>query len=332
MKSNNPFLSIVIPVYNGANTVRRCLDSIWNQDIDEELYEVICVNDCSKDKTLDVLEEIQKEHFNLRVLSNAENLRAGGGRNYGVREARGEYILFIDADDYYHDGALKEAVKYLQNHELDILMCDSSREMPNKPSNVLVHNCCNKSVMTGRDFLLANGYPLAPWKFFFKRDLMIANQCFFEEKVQAEDVDWVYRIGLLAKRMQYLPILLVHYVLEKNSLSANSRSERNIKDTIFCGNRLYQMSMKYKENDGAVYCSIRNLAVFYLTESVKMMHLVSLPISVKVKLVSSCKAAQERTYVSFVVNNPKLFAVYSNVFAPVLSVMLYLKRKIKGRM
>ena len=93
---NKMFLSIVIPVYNGENTIFRCLNSIWNQGLNENEYEVICVDDCSTDNTIKILSDIQKRHINLRLLLNEYNKRAGGCRNYGVREAKGEYILFID--------------------------------------------------------------------------------------------------------------------------------------------------------------------------------------------------------------------------------------------
>ncbi|MEE1090066.1 MAG: glycosyltransferase family 2 protein [Paludibacteraceae bacterium] len=115
------FLSIVIPVYNAGWIIEKCLDSIWSQGLLEEEYEVVCVNDNSTDNTLEVLDEIAHEHKNLRVVSNTENLRAGGARNRGVREAQGEYILFIDADDYYHAGGLKKAFDYQKEHRLDIL-------------------------------------------------------------------------------------------------------------------------------------------------------------------------------------------------------------------
>ena len=84
------FLSIVIPVYNAGWIIEKCLDSIWNQGLSEEEYEVVCVNDNSTDDTLEVLDRVAREHKNLRVVSNKENLRAGGARNRGVREARGE--------------------------------------------------------------------------------------------------------------------------------------------------------------------------------------------------------------------------------------------------
>ena len=109
------FLSIIIPVYNGAKHITNCLNSIWAQDMHTEDYEVICIDDCSTDNTVEVLNNISKGNNNLRVINNNSNCRAGGSRNHGVLEAKGEYIVFIDSDDYFHPGSLKEAVLYLQN-------------------------------------------------------------------------------------------------------------------------------------------------------------------------------------------------------------------------
>ena len=120
-------LSIIIPVYNGAKHITNCLNSIWAQELCALDYEVICVDDCSTDNTVEVLNDISKDN-NLRVIKNGTNRRAGGSRNHGVQEAKGEYVVFIDSDDYFHPGSLKKATLYLRNTPLDILVCDFARE------------------------------------------------------------------------------------------------------------------------------------------------------------------------------------------------------------
>lgn len=183
------FLSIIIPVYNGEKCITQCLESIWSQELDANEFEVICVNDCSKDNTVGVVAAFQKRHSNLRLLSNAENMRAGGSRNYGVKEAGGEYILFIDADDYFHSGSLKKIFDYQREHKLDILVCDFARHTLQDPNNLLVHKFYSHEVMTGRQFLVVNSLPYAPWKYVFRKSLMYDNNVYFEEKVSCEDVD-----------------------------------------------------------------------------------------------------------------------------------------------
>lgn len=134
------FLSVVIPVYNAEKCINRCLESIWKQGLSINDFEVICVDDCSTDHSIDIIKVQQERHDNLIIVYNSENLHAGGARNKGVREARGEYVAFIDAGDYYHNGSLKRAVNFLQATSIEILMCDSSREIAGYPNDEFVHN------------------------------------------------------------------------------------------------------------------------------------------------------------------------------------------------
>ena len=134
------FLSIVIPVYNAQKNITNCLNSIWAQELCADDYEVICVDDCSTDNTVEVLNNISKEHNNLIIIKNDINRRAGGSRNHGVLEAKGEYIVFIDSDDYFHPGSLKEVILYLKKIPLDILVCDFAREEAGNPNITLIQS------------------------------------------------------------------------------------------------------------------------------------------------------------------------------------------------
>jgi glycosyltransferase involved in cell wall biosynthesis len=93
-------LSIVIPIYNGADKLTNCLNSIYQQGLDEETFEVLCVDDCSTDNTSKVIEEYALGHSNLIVLKNDINKNIGGARNTGIKAANGKYIMFfVDYDD-----------------------------------------------------------------------------------------------------------------------------------------------------------------------------------------------------------------------------------------
>ena len=99
---NSPFFSIIIPVYNGlSHDLSICLESIWQQPLSPSLYEVICVDDCSTDDTREWLDEEATKHSNLRIIKHTVNKRQGGGRNTGVKVAKGKYLLFIDHQAKY---------------------------------------------------------------------------------------------------------------------------------------------------------------------------------------------------------------------------------------
>ena len=91
-------ISIIIPVYNSAKYLRKCLDSVFSQTYND--YEVIAINDGSADNSLGILNEYAKQHKNLKIIDNVINLGAGISRNRGIELATGDYVMFVDSDDY----------------------------------------------------------------------------------------------------------------------------------------------------------------------------------------------------------------------------------------
>lgn len=326
------FLSIVIPVYNAGWIIEKCLDSIWSQGLPEEEYEVVCVNDNSTDDTLEVLARVARVHKNLRVVSNKENLRAGGARNRGVREARGEYILFIDADDYYHGGGLKKAFDYQKEQSLDILMCDFARHNPNEKNDNLVHNfqCCE--IMSGKEFIVKNSVPWSPWKYMFRRSLMLDNSVFFAEKMICEDVDWTHKITLLAERMQYLPILLNHYVLWQNSVTASEYRNINfLNDRMASAVRVRDL-LVYCDNDKQRGCVVGvSNALFYSV--VKYFCGFMTRPSIKVALIKRYMSIEEDygRALNMVVRYPYIYSTMSTIISPLFRLAVRCKRILSGR-
>ena len=329
---SHPFLSIIIPVYNGASTVGRCLDSVWKQGIDDELFEVICVNDCSTDNTVEVIEELQKNHSNLHLYTNVENLRAGGSRNRGVRAALGEYILFIDADDYFHPGAVKQMMEYQMQHKLDILMYDFARENEEEPCNKLVHCFRDASIMSGRQFFVVNSLPYAPWKYMFKKSLMVDNNIFFEERVSCEDVDWCHRMAFVAGTMKYEPVLLTHYVLNPHSqTSVEYKNPATVFHRLFCGYRLYKLVSDCKSEEeksrmlSVCASTLRNGVIF-------LNALVTNPVDkYKMLLLYVPKDNSWTGVLRFAAYCPGLYACLTTLCAPFFRTLVKIKRKYLGR-
>ena len=111
---NRPSVSVIVPVYNAELYLERCLASVLHQTTDD--YELICVNDCSSDSSETILEQMVPFFGNrMRVLHNKENAGGGKSREYAIEVAAGEYVTFIDSDDYiapdYIETYLKEALR-----------------------------------------------------------------------------------------------------------------------------------------------------------------------------------------------------------------------------
>lgn len=329
-------LSIIIPVYNGAKHITNCLNSIWAQELCADDYEVICVDDCSTDNTVEVLNKISKGNKNLRVIKNKANRRAGGSRNHGVLEAKGEYIVFIDSDDYFHKNALLHVIEVLKKdqNDTDIILCDFAREKVGVVNNNPTHNWHNKNLMSGRDFMLSNGLPFGPCQYIFKRSLMVDNNVFFEENVSAEDVDWTHKLALKATRMQYQPILLSHYVLyNKGSQTADEyKNIRLIEERMFAGLRLKDLASLYK-HDNEVSNHINNIAVTFFDKALLFMMVKYYKAKTKSQIINKYipKEKYGNRLVDFASKHSCLFAHISNLTSPFFKIAVTLKRNIKGR-
>lgn len=324
--NESPFLSIVIPVYNGAACISRCLDSIWRQEMDETEYEVICVDDCSTDNTMAVLENIQNQHGNMHILSNISNLRAGGSRNHGVRAARGKYVCFIDADDYYHNGALSRALSSLKKYHLDILVCDFARHTENTPNDALIHQFPNSDVMPGREFMVVNSLPYAPWKYLFRKSLMIEHGIWFEECVSCEDVDWTHKMAFFADRMKYDPILLVHYILMPSSQTATEyKRKETVYHRLFCGYRLAKLITYCQTAQEKYYISSVAEATCW-NGILFLSALFTSPIE-KNRMIRKYLEGVNGKRVNIIKKYSLLYSWCSTFFAPVFRSLIILKRK-----
>ncbi len=116
---NDILLSIVAPVYGVERYLREYLDSLYKQDIPEERYEVILVNDCSPDKCADIIREYSKIHPNIRLLNHEVNKKDNAARNTGYRAAIGKYIWFNDPDDIIVANSFKHIIETCEKYNLD---------------------------------------------------------------------------------------------------------------------------------------------------------------------------------------------------------------------
>lgn len=145
----NKRLSIVIPVYNLEKYIGKCLDSCINQDIDFDQYEILCIDDGSKDKSLSIMKEYEKKYKNIKVISK-KNSGVSDTRNVGIDLATGKYIWFIDGDDEIRSNCIKQLLKKIEKDELDLLMLSSKTVKENfKVKNEKTKDLKFKEVIKG---------------------------------------------------------------------------------------------------------------------------------------------------------------------------------------
>jgi len=113
-------ITVIIPVYNAEKYISKCLESVINQTFKD--FEVLCINDCSKDSSLKILEEYSKKDKRINIINNEKNLGAALTRNKGIESAKGEYIYFLDADDYIDEDYLEKMVEKIEKENADIVL------------------------------------------------------------------------------------------------------------------------------------------------------------------------------------------------------------------
>ena len=97
--NRQPFFSVIIPMHNAGELIEKCLYSVYAQDLEEEDFEIIVVDDCSTDNSVEIATTYAENHANTTLLLHKENKRQGGARNTAMRAARGKYFAFMDSDD-----------------------------------------------------------------------------------------------------------------------------------------------------------------------------------------------------------------------------------------
>lgn len=122
-----PIISIIVPVYNVENFLKRCLDSIFEQQF-TYTFEVIAVDDCSTDNSLEILKEYQKTESRLIIIEHDVNKMLSCARNSGIIASTGEYIMHVDSDDWLLPGALKELYHIISDNKVDIVVFNYVRE------------------------------------------------------------------------------------------------------------------------------------------------------------------------------------------------------------
>ena len=217
-------ISFIIPCYNSANTIKRAIDSILNQNTDLE-YEIIVVDDGSTDNTEQVLKCYENDE-RIKYYKK-ENSGVADTRNYGVKMATGDYIIFVDSDDYISENLLKDIEPYiLQEIELvkwNVIFVDEQQNEISKPESVAFENTTGEqgfNNLFGKDNLID-----CLWNYAIKKELMIE----FPSGTYHEDFATMPLIILNSKSFVSIDKREYYYVQSKNSIMREKNSEKTRK-------------------------------------------------------------------------------------------------------
>lgn len=229
--NKTPKVSIIMPVYNVEDILRETLDYLINQTTKK--IEIICVDDGSSDKSFEILKEYEDKYNNIKVLQqNHEG--AGEARNKGIKEATGEYLLFLDSDDIFHPDLCKKAYNRAKLFDAEIILFKTDRYNEYTKTKIADRGTLNIdglpkekifSAESINEFLYQITTP-CPWSKIFKRKYVLEKGLYFQNTKSANDVFFTLTALSNAKRMAILNKVLVTYrVGQANNLQAQKHKK-----------------------------------------------------------------------------------------------------------
>ncbi|WP_296893689.1 glycosyltransferase [uncultured Methanobrevibacter sp.] len=239
-------ISVIIPVYNVENYLRECLDSITSQTVKD--IEIICIDDGSTDNSPEILKEYQKKDSRIKIITK-ENGGQATARNLGIKEAQGEYIAFIDSDDFIESEMLEKLYTKAKDDNLDIAMCKIATY--NNQTGEIKDNVWYYMLGIFRDFEkeifnhkdtkeFTCNIAVTPYNKIYKTSLIKDNNILFPEGLIFEDEKFFYDTYLRAKRVSVIPEFLYYYRVNRKGSTVDIEKENDYTDIIEISKQIRQ--------------------------------------------------------------------------------------------
>lgn len=215
-------VSVIVPVYNVEKYLKRCLDSLINQTLSD--IDIICINDGSKDSSLQILEQYAQKDSRI-VIYNQENSGLSVARNTGLEHASGEYIGFVDSDDWVDLDFYEKLYKSAKNNNADIAVADFIREHPNKkPKRLKLKE--EKIYTTPEDkFMICKVHREGcVWNKIYRTEFIKSINLKFVPKMYYEDRDFTIRSLYFSKKLVTTPNTYYRYFVNPKSIVNKRRN------------------------------------------------------------------------------------------------------------
>lgn len=248
-RNNNVLVSVIVPVYNVEKYLRRCLDSVLAQTM--PAFEVLCVNDGSTDDSLNILEEYTSKDARIKVLTKV-NGGLSSARNYGMERANGDYILFVDSDDWIDSTTIEKALAHMICN-VDIISWGA--EVVNEGLDLYNQGVCrarsyHEIKVTGEKGItydVIRNTTRTAWNKLFKKSIIQNFDLKFTEGRLFEDNDFLVKYFVHCRHGYFLDEYLYHYIQRPNSIMErvrNRKSHRTI-DHLYIFDSIYRHFVKY---------------------------------------------------------------------------------------
>lgn len=295
-------VSIIVPVYNVEKLLERCVSSLINQTYKN--IEIILIDDGSTDGSGSLCDSFSLNHNNVTVV-HQKNEGLSSARNTGLHVASGEYVLFVDSDDYIKKEACERLLLMAKQLNCEIVAADSYKVIGNDVMTDLNREMKEHSVFTGVDFLVSSIKKhriamCAPYA-LYKKSIIIKNGLFFEPGILHEDELWTPQIYLLAKRVCYIDFKFYYHWFREGSITQSTNYQKRSSDLIKICEYLYvrykSVSLKYRKHLNDYLCILYLNAVYIgKNENVERLFPIRTAWSLRNRIKSVLFAVSPRLY------------------------------------
>ena len=223
MINHSKLVSIIIPVYNVDQYLSKCLDSVIHQTYHN--LEIICVNDASSDNSLEILKEYASEDNRIKILNNAHNKGLASSRNIALKAVRGDFVLFVDSDDWIDVDTIEHCVENINRTRADFIAfglvqyIDDTQEHKN-PEHVSREQL---TIQQPIDAYMFSKVGVTAWTKFFNRDFLVKHQIVFPDGRLFEDNPFSWICYVCAEKITLLPDCFYHYRKRTGSITTSSK-------------------------------------------------------------------------------------------------------------
>lgn len=222
-------ISVIIPVYNVEKYIEKCLDSVVNQTYKN--IEIIIIDDETPDGSIEICKKYIKSDDRI-ILIQQKNKGLSGARNTGLKKATGEYVLFVDSDDYLSKDALEKFADYITNscEKLDVVSGNALKVNGEVSKSIIVGGNSEDTIgeIALKNQIKSYQYNAPVWLRIYRRNFLIEEQLFFEEGLLHEDEYWTPFVLAKSKEIRHIDNSFYYYVEREDSITNKKNKSRNI--------------------------------------------------------------------------------------------------------
>ncbi len=264
--SKNLRLSIIVPVYNVEKWLVRCLDSLYNQGLSEEEFEVIVVNDGSPDNSLRIANEYALNHTNMHIITR-ENGGLSAARNTGLDHVTGNYVWFVDSDDFIEPNSIQNLLCFAEENKLDVLCYNLQRFYEDGHKWVFDNDEVNLGkIYSGEEFVSVQHMPDAAWAAIYRYQFLKQSNLRFYEGILHEDIEFTSRTYYMAKRICYKNRAIYNYFQRKGSIMKSNQREKRVISYLRICDSLYSFQQKNVITNSPAYNYFTNRINFCFSQ------------------------------------------------------------------